>query len=519
MLLLLLACKTAPSPDPQLPADSDTPVDTGTSDTEQPQTGVWYVDCLASEAGDGSEESPFNSLAQANTLVLEPGDSLLFKRGSTCLGFLAPQGQGSSDAMITVAAYGDGPLPKIDGSGVAAALVLEDQGGIQVQDLELFGSSPYGVFVGSGTKTERDLVLRDLHIHDVGGTLSTKASGLLVVQAWGNGRFEDLLIDGVRAHDTTQWGGIFVYGAEYGTTVAKSQGVRIANSTVHHVYGDGIVLFGVKDGVIEGNVAYQTGLVPAETVGTPNAIWTWYCEDCVVQFNEGYESFSPGVDGGIFDIDWATDRNTVQFNYGHDAQHYCVAIFGAEGQVTTDAVVRYNVCLNNGRLTPFYGEVELATWSGGSIDGVQVYNNTFIRQSGTDYPMVRDWADYSGAGPRRFDNNRVVSDGNWMVDSQGGLGFSHNLWSTPADQAWFSIGESWLDGPGAMESAGLSVGGVRAFDSPVVEGIDSARLQAGSPAIDAGVVIDGAPECDYFKGQVDVAPDIGAHEFEAPACP
>jgi hypothetical protein len=94
------------------------------------------VDCLAWEAGDGSEGSPFNSLTQANSIILEPGESLLFKRGATCLGALAPQGQGDSGALIMVGAYGDG----------------------------------------------------DLHIRDDGGTLSTKANGLLVVQAWGQAR-------------------------------------------------------------------------------------------------------------------------------------------------------------------------------------------------------------------------------------------------------------------------------------------------------------------------------------------
>ena len=43
----------------------------------QPAEGhVWYVDCSAPIAGDGTGERPFNSLAAANELRLAPGDRL-----------------------------------------------------------------------------------------------------------------------------------------------------------------------------------------------------------------------------------------------------------------------------------------------------------------------------------------------------------------------------------------------------------------------------------------------------------
>jgi len=75
-------------------------------------------------------------------------------------------------------------------------------------------------------------------------------------------------------------------------------------------------LYGVNSGLIENSVAYNTGKQPSQTIGTPNAIWTWTCKDCIVQGTEAYNNDSPGVDGGSYDIDYWSENNTVQYNYG-----------------------------------------------------------------------------------------------------------------------------------------------------------------------------------------------------------
>jgi hypothetical protein len=87
-----------------------------------------------------------------------------------------------------------------------------------------------------------------------------------------------------------------------------------------------------RDGVLEHNVAWNTGMQETQTIGTPNAIWEWRCRDCRVQYNEGYFTDSPGVDGGVFDIDYGDENNLLQHNFGHDSQGYCVSAFGADGR-------------------------------------------------------------------------------------------------------------------------------------------------------------------------------------------
>jgi hypothetical protein len=90
---------------------------------------------------------------------------------------------------------------------------------------------------------------------------------------------------GTSSHDTSQWAGIVIDGGHPplprgadGKTLAtlKATDVVVRNSLVHDVTGDGIVLFRVRNGLLEGNVAWATGMRPAQEPqgpSNPNAIW------------------------------------------------------------------------------------------------------------------------------------------------------------------------------------------------------------------------------------------------------
>jgi len=496
-----------------------------------PPAATYHVDCeLGSDQADGlSPESAFRSLARASQTLLLPGDALLLRRGTTCQGALAPLGSGTSSQPISIGAYGQGPLPRIDASGQSAAFSLQDQDGFEIRNLELFGSGPYGLFVTASTGTVRHLRILDLVVHDVyAGEIASKNTGLVVVAPLDpDGRFEDVVIDGVSAWNTDQWAGIIFRGALWESDNEKSRDIVIRNSIVHDVYGDGIVIFGAQDALIESNVAYRTGLQPQETIGTPNGIWTWYCDRCTVQYNEAFETYSPGVDGGAFDIDFATHSNVVQYNYGHDTQAYCVSVFGALG-VTTDAVVRYNVCARNGLLAPRYGAVYLTTWAGGSLDGVEIYNNTIHWDPPGEWPVLVDTAVHSAPGTTSFRNNLVYSTSRWWVNTTGDPALDHNLYWTPsALEGWFRVNDGYLsqvvaeyEGLSQWRAAmGQDLASVWADPLLVGDGSgspDDFRLTEFSPAIDAGNPIVAGEVCDFWEGGVtDGAPDVGASEFAA----
>jgi len=212
--------------------------------------------------------------------------------------------------------------------------------------------------------------------------MKNKDNGLVVVgPSSAHAVFSDILVDGVDAAHTNQWAGILIGGGPFyfPPEFPLNSHITVRNSSVQDVYGDGIILFRDSDSLIETSVAWQTGMQPTETIGTPNAIWTWTCTDCTVRDNEAFLTDSPGVDGGAYDIDWANTRNTVERNYAHDTQGYCIAVFAA-GYVTSQSLVHDNLCIDNGlspRLAALQGAVYLHTWSGGVLRGLHIDHNTF----------------------------------------------------------------------------------------------------------------------------------------------
>ncbi|WP_254448480.1 right-handed parallel beta-helix repeat-containing protein [Spirosoma rhododendri] len=78
---------------------------------------TYYVAANGSDGNSGrSVDSPFQSLAKASSLSLQPGDQVLLRRGDTFRGTLYVRQSGASGNPIVVDAYGSGNKPVIAGS-------------------------------------------------------------------------------------------------------------------------------------------------------------------------------------------------------------------------------------------------------------------------------------------------------------------------------------------------------------------------------------------------------------------
>jgi len=479
----------------------------------------YHLDCRAGDDDhDGrSPAAAWRSLAKVSATTFAPGDSILLQRGTRCTGTLWPKGSGEPDRPIRLATYGAGPLPIVDAAGAGAAVKLFNQQYWHVETIEATGGNPYGIHISGDRGTLRHFRVTNVVVHDVGGEVKAKTSGLLVVAAGGSGQtFEDVVIDGVTAYDTTQWAGILVHGAAWEDEGLRARHVTIRNSIVHDVFGDGIVLFQVEDGLIERSAAWRTGLQPRETIGTPNGIWTWRCRRCTVQWTEGFLVDSPGVDGGVYDIDWGNDDNVVQHNFGHDAMGYCASVFAASRETTTNSAVRYNVCVNNGRspkLARRQGDLFISTWEDGRLDGVRIHNNTFYWNPPIDAPAVQmDHADFAGARPNVFENNLVYSTVPRMIHSSDALRFDHNLyWYVGRGEPVWSHGGREHEGFSAYRRDSGQDGAGLLADPKLTA---TMRLRGDSPAIDAGAAVGGSETGDAHGTPVPrgKAPDIGALE-------
>ncbi|MGA2807765.1 MAG: right-handed parallel beta-helix repeat-containing protein [Terracidiphilus sp.] len=344
-------------------------------------------------------------------------------------------------------------------------MLLFNQEYWQIDSLDLFGGNTYGVFVSGDKGTLHHIYLKNLFVHDVmGGAMKNKDNGLVVVgPSSPHVFFDDILVDGVVVAHTNQWAGILVGGGNfnYPPDAPLNTHVTVRNSSVQDVFGDGIVLFRDSNGVIETSTAWQTGMQPTQDIGTPNAIWTWTCTDCTVQDNEAFLTDSPGVDGGAYDIDWANTRNTVQRNYAHDTQGYCIAVFAA-GYVTSESVVRDNLCIDNGlspRLATLQGAVYLHTWGGGVVRGLRMEHNT-IRWDppvATAAALVDDAA--IGDAPVMFTGNRIESAAPLFYRTNAKFAPSANTYrKIGAGDARFTLGDQHEVALAALQGAGQEKG-------------------------------------------------------------
>lgn len=403
---------------------------------------IHYLDCKnGNDTSDSlTPQTAWRTVAKANSNIYQPGDALLLHRGTRCDGMLWPKGSGTEQAPIRLGAYGQGALPIIAGGSESAGIRLSDQQYWEIENLEVVGGSPYGIRIGGSLPVMRHFRITNVVVHDVPGAPLTKDTGLVVITPdnHAKSRIDDVVVDGVTAYRTSQWAGIIINGAGFDANGAGDRGehIEVRNSMVHDVAGDGILLARVSHGVLEHNVAWNTGMQETQTIGTPNAIWEWHCRDCRVEYNEGYFTDSPGVDGGVFDIDYGDENNLLEHNFGHDSQGYCVSVFGADGPSgnSIHSKIRENTCIHNGRsprLAERQGAIFLYTWNGGKLDGVEIADNTVIWDPPVRVPAFQATAEFTGNGPNLFVGNTVVSTSRPFVSSPSGMQFSGNHYCAP----------------------------------------------------------------------------------------
>ena len=501
---------------------------------------TYYVNCSAGDdANSGtSAGAAWGSLAKVNSTIFQPGDAVLFARGAVCNGQLKPKGSGSSGAVITLADYGEGTLPIISAATNQSALTLFDQSYWEIKNLETTGGNPYGIWITGNTANAvlRHIYLSNVVVHDVTGTPTQKESGLIIFSTTGAGEsFDDVLVDGASAYNTSQWAGIYVDGATWSSAAGvKGANITVRNCTVHEVGGDGIVIHIATNALIEKCTAYNTGQTTVTSIGTPVAIWNWDCHNCTVQFNEAYLSHTPtNNDGGDFDSDYYDSDITIQYNYGHDADGYCVSVFGAEGQDTNvNTTIRYNVCSNNGRHPNKAGQGDFfySTWDGGTILNSRVYDNTsYWNPANSAAYALNVQSAFDPSKPNYFVNNIILATvpglENYSAASIKGLTSDYNIyWNTGSSSPQWQANEVIYGSLGAWRVAvGMDSHSLFAdplLNSPTYHDVGwpttAFTLRPGSSAVHAGWSMGSMGSRDFFGNALPASGPVDIGAYQAP---
>ena len=503
----------------------------GSQGSQPPPTSsnTFYVDCSQPSNGSGTQSSPWNTLSSPNALTFVAGNTIYFKRGTVCSGIFKPQGSGTATSPIVVDAYGTGALPIING-GITnfTDLFLHNQSYWTIQNIEFEGGQYWAVSVeATNNSAVTGITITD--VTAIGATYvstSRTDSGEIEVAADGSdsATISDVNISGVTAGNTKASEGIFVSaGNDTSMTGAKGSNISVTNSNVSNVYGDGILVIDANNVTMSGNTVTQSGECPSCGTSTPGAIWVWNTTNAVLSSNESYANNSWGGDGGGFDIDFWNTNVTVENNYIHDNKGYCVSVFGANNEATVNSIIRFNVCINNDASSSsiIQGDFFLNTWNGGSLNGVEIYNNTsyWTAPLQNDYELMDDSATFSGSNPSFYMNNLIYSTLQYpdIINAGPPMKLSNNLYyssySTP--QYWFGYNGSWWDSFSAYQSgSGQDSNSIIANPLLADPGYDVNNVwpktqyapQSGSPAIGAGAnVCTGISGCSMgssdFLGQ------------------
>jgi hypothetical protein len=432
----------------------------GASDRADGQANSYYVDCGQVTNGVGTRKSPWNSLAAAMAQPYQSGDRILFRRGATCEGQFTPHGSGTAAAPIIVTAYGHGPLPVIDGgSANNAAFYLTNQSYWTIENLDLLEGKNWGLVAKALGGTD----VYGLTIKNVIATGATSVayqralSGEIGLLADGTSTstISDVNISHVTVGNTKAGEGIFVKAGQHGIYYGpKGQDISVTRSIVSDVYGDGLLVTDAENVTLSHNIVTKSGECPDCTGSTPGALWVWDSVNVEMSWNESYGNTSWGVDGGGMDIDYLNRYVTVEDNYIHDNKGYCVSVFGAGKNVPTEhAVVRFNVCANNDAqpTTTQNGDFLVTTWNNGTINGVQIYNNTVYWDAprANNYVLQASTAQFSGTIRNFFMNNVIYTplQHPYLIAGRGQMQVNHNLYYSPnaTESTFMFYGTTWND--------------------------------------------------------------------------
>ena len=312
-LALLLAGTTVASMVPAFTVNAEGQ-DTATGTT-------YYVDSKSgSDSNDGTSESKaFKTLDKVNALNLEPGDTVLLKKGSVfedqALQF-TKEDSGTAEAPVKISTYGEGDRPQINTNGhgqwdlnygtpldnrnhkwkgkVSSSILIKDTEYIEIEGLELtndrksatdteknkayndaYAMDRTGVAgVAKDNGTVDHIVLNDLYIHDVTGNVYNKHitnGGIYFIvetptneATTGIARYNDVQIKNCSLDKVNRW------GIAVGYTYQWSQFTTGALSDAT------MAKYGSSNVVIENNYLNHVG---------GDAITTMYLDRPMVQYN------------------------------------------------------------------------------------------------------------------------------------------------------------------------------------------------------------------------------------------
>ena len=506
--------------------------------------------------------------------MFEPGNKILFKRGGNWQGGLAPQGSGTQGNRIVIGAYGNGALPRLDGSGVENTILLKNQEHWEISHLEITNEDRSGLapqaprrgvhllnvnFGGEAltehntktTTTLNDFYIHDLYIHDVKGEDKKDANGSSGIQVTVNipdmvdGKihnkdsinqrttFDNIVIENNIIDDVHRSGILFwtdwknrdllrpedpAFNENSVTPWTPITNVKIRGNKLYNIGGDGIAPHMTKGALVEYNYLDGYNL---KSTGYNAGMWVWNADDTLFQYNEVTGGFSTR-DGMPWDFDQGSQGVVYQYNYSYNNDGGTLLLCAESRGGVKDGTFRYNISYNDKYQT-------LTVCQGNNLEGINIYNNVFyIDETTNTAPLVNQ----GGNVQANIYNNIFVNNGHGGYATKPRWEYSNNIFAGSNIPKPNQIPGNNLTGVDPMFADVTFPGTVLNKDMKTRDvtdwsALDGFKIRATSPAVNGGrfVSLDinkhpGTAGTDFFHNSIhdgdyvyNGLPDIGAHEF------
>ena len=335
-----------------------------------------------------SPKRAWKSLQRISQLKLKAGDQVLLSGNSHFQGSLKLTDlEGTSMLPVVISSYGKGQavIESGDSSGVLALNCKF----LKIKNIQVSGSGRLKGNITNGIEllnckfSEIDSITANGYLYS--GIRVTGGSDIRIThsKAFDNG------FCGINVESGEKDYGID--GAAYKTMKRLYIGYCIAYNNPgcpvikDNHSGNGILVGGVKGGLIEFCEAMNNGWdMPREGNG-PVGIWAYMSDSITIQYCYSHhnKTSSKGKDGGGFDFDGGIRYSVMQYNLSAFNEGAGYGIFQYGGATDwADNIVRYCISYNDGSKN---GQCGILVWCDPSavpMSGFHAYNNTIVNNWG-----------------------------------------------------------------------------------------------------------------------------------------
>jgi hypothetical protein len=340
---------------------------------------AYFISPSGNDKNAGTRDAAFQSIQRLNSISFNPGDSVLFEGGRHFAGSLVMHFENNpveKRPVILISSYGHGYATL--NAGKESALDIEGAWWMEIKKLVLSGSGRKKGNVQDGLR-----ILNSQHVTvDSLNITGFQKSGLHIDFSG------EIIIKHIYAHENG-FAGISVGGSDgdkksnYKIYIGYCRAENNPGdpSNLHNHSGNGIIVSGCMDVMIEYCTATNNGWDMPRKGNGPVGIWAYEADSVIIQHCLSYRNKTSvgGADGGGFDLDGGVTHSIVQYclSYENQGAGYCLFQY-LYASPWHDNIFRYNISENDGAVSDAHGGVYL--WNS-AADPDQFYNSRFYNNT------------------------------------------------------------------------------------------------------------------------------------------